>query len=424
MNNAIDILNVVKRANRINPLNCIFTGFIVNVLADIMSMFGMPQILYFLIRLIGWYYILSGFNRIQKRGLKCQITGFSRFLLFFYIVQSIVMIVRGYLIDYAYPWTSFASMINFHFFFGMYWLAYLMPITVFIPIKYYNFRFFLQFAYWFALISIVISCLNIQNVIVQSSLIAAGEEGIYGYGAQYAAMFVSFAFSVYCYKYVPLKKWLLFVLALFVSVVIVAIAGRRGTTVILLIMLLLSLYYYFQQIYKGKTIVTVIMLLALITVGYLFFNHSTAFDFMQTRGLEDTRTGVDQALLASMSDIEKVFGKGLNGRYFYQVGMFANGWRYGSETGFYTIILRGGYLMAFTYILLLGIPALQGIFNSKNLLCKGGGCYILISLIDLFPFGALSFSLNFFIIWLLFVLVQHKEVRAMNDAQIYRLFFR
>ena len=70
MNNAIDILNVVKRANRINPLNCIFTGFIVNVLADIMSMFGMPQILYFLIRLIGWYYILSGFNRIQKKGLK------------------------------------------------------------------------------------------------------------------------------------------------------------------------------------------------------------------------------------------------------------------------------------------------------------------------------------------------------------------
>ena len=139
---------------------------------------------------------------------------------------------------------------------------------------------------------------------------------------------------------------------------------------------------------------------------------------------EDTRTAVDQALLNSMSNIEKIFGKGLNGRYFYQIGQFSNGWRYGSETGFYTIVLRGGYLMAFTYILLLGIPALQGIFNSKNVLCKGGGCYIIISLLDLYPFGALSFSLNFFIIWLLLVLVQRKEVRRMNDIQIYQLFFR
>lgn len=424
MSSTMDVLNVVRLANRINPLNRIFTGFIVNVLADIMSMFGMPQILYLLIRLIGWYYILGGFNRIQKRGLVCQMTGFSRFLLLFYIVQCVIMIIRGYLIDYDYPWTSFASMINFHFFFGMYWLAYLMPITAFIPIKYYNFKLFLQFAYWLALISIIVSFLNIRNIIAQSSLMATGEEGIYGYGVQYAALFISFAFSVYCYKYFSMKKWCLLVLALFVSLVIAAIAARRGAAAILLIMFLLSLYYYFQQVYKGKTIIAVIILLGLVAIGYLLFNHSTVFDFMQARGLEDTRTGVDQALLASMSDIEKIFGKGLNGRYFYQIRLFSNGWRYVSETGFYTIVLRGGYLMAFTYILLLGIPALQGIFNSKNLLCKGGGCYIFISLIDLFPFGALNFSLNFFVIWLLLVLVQHKEVRAMNDAQIYQLFFK
>lgn len=420
----MNLFNTIKQANRINPINSIFTGFIVNTIADILSMFGLPQILYLLIRILGWYYIFNGFGRINKRGLKCQMKGLTQFLLYFYIVQVIIMIIRGYLIDYSFPWTSFPSMINYHFFFGMYWLAYILPVTAFIPIKYYNFRLFLKIAYWFAFIGIIISILNIRNVITQATLMSTDGDGIYGYGAQYAAVFITFAFSVFCHKYVPPKEWKVYILSLFVSVVICAIAARRGTSAILLTMLLMSLYYYLQTVYKGKTIISITFILLLIIVGYYLFSNSSAFDYIQSRGMEDTRTAVDQALLNSMSDIEKIFGKGLNGRYFYQVGRFSNGWRYGSETGFYTIVLRGGYLMAFTYILLLGIPALKGIFNSKNVLCKGGGCYIIISLLDLYPFGALSFSLNFFIIWLLLVLVQRKEIRKMNDAQIYQLFFR
>lgn len=420
----MNILSVVKQANKINPLNSIFTGFIVNVTADVLSMFGLPQVLYFLIRLFGWYYIIKGFNRISKKGLKCQLSGLPRFLLYFYIIQIIIMIIRGYLIDYSFPWTSFQSMINFHFFFGMYWLAYLLPITAFIPIKYYNFKLFLKFAYWFAIISIIISILNFRNVIAQANIMASGGDGLYGYGVQYAAIFITFAFSVFCYRYVNNKKWRIYIFALLISTIICAIAARRGTSVILLLMLLMSIYYFLQVKYKGNTLITLVLILSLVFTGYYLFKSSSAFDYIQTRGMEDTRTAVDEALLSSMSDLEKIFGKGLNGRYYYKVGTYSNGWRYGSETGFYTIVLRGGYLMAFTYILLLGIPAIKGIFNSKNLLCKGGGCYILTSLLDLYPFGALSFSLNFFVIWLLLVIVQRKDVREMNDAQIYQLFFR
>jgi len=420
----MSLLNTVKQANKINPINSIFTGFIVNTIADTLLMFGLPQVLYLLIRVLGWYYILNGIGRINRKGFRCQMRGVSQFLLYFYIVQVIVMIIRGYLIDYSFPWTSFQSMINFHFFFGLYWLAYVLPITAFIPIKYYNFKLFLKTAYWFALISIIISIFNIRNVIAQATLMVTSGEGLYGYGVQYAAIFITFAFSVFCYKYVPTRHWKIYILALFISILVCAIAARRGTSAILLLMLLMSIYLYLQTRNKGNTIISIVFILSLTLAGYYLFTNSSVFNYMQSRGMEDTRTAVDQALLDSMSNIEKIFGKGLNGRYFYQIGKYSNGWRYGSETGFYTIVLRGGYLMAFTYILLLGIPALKGIFNSKNILCKGGGCYIIISLLDLYPFGSLSFSLNFFIIWLLLVLVQRKEIRKMDDAQIYQLFFR
>lgn len=58
--------------------------------------------------------------------------------------------------------------------------------------------------------------------------------------------------------------------------------------------------------------------------------------------MEDTRSGVDEALLNQMSDTELFFGKGLNGRYFYPLSNedHLNGWRYGSETGFYNIVLK------------------------------------------------------------------------------------
>lgn len=419
----MNLLKTLKQANNINPINNLFTGFIINTIADTLSMFGLPQLLYLLIRILGWYYILKGVNRIYKKGVKCQIKGTTKFLLYFYITQVIVMIIRGYLIDYSFPWTSLQSMINFHLFFGLYWLAYTLPITAFIPIKYYNFKLFLKFAYWFAIISIIISTLNIHDVITQANLMATDGNGMYGYGVQYAAIFITFAFSVFCYRYIPYQQWKVYILALFISILICAIAARRGTSAILSLMLLMSIFLYLRTKYKGNIFAPLVFILLLALVGYYLFTNSSAFDYMQSRGMEDTRSAVDQALLNSMSDIEKIFGKGLNGRYYYQIGRFSNGWRYGSETGFYTIVLRGGYLMAITYILLLGIPALKGIFDSKNVLCKGGGCYIIISLLDLYPFGALSFSLNFFIIWLLLVLVQQKEIRKMNDKQIYQLFF-
>lgn len=90
--------------------------------------------------------------------------------------------------------------------------------------------------------------------------------------------------------------------------------------------------------------------------------------------MEDTRSGVDKALLQQMSDIELIFGKGLNGRYYYPLSNddYLGGWRYASETGFYTLILKGDilwlhYIFYYSYIQLYWDYFIQIIFFPKHL---------------------------------------------------------
>ena len=141
--------------------------------------------------------------------------------------------------------------------------------------------------------------------------------------------------------------------------------------------------------------------------------------------MEDTRAGVNEELLNQMSDWEKIVGKGLNGRYFMPMRQtdFFDGWRYGCETGFLNLVLKGGYIMAFVYIFLLIVPAFQGIFRSKNNFCKGGGFYILWTLIYLYPFGVLDFNISFFFVWMWVMLCSMPSVRNMTDDQILSEYF-
>ena len=94
-----------------------------------------------------------------------------------------------------------------------------------------------------------------------------------------------------------------------------------------------------------------------------------------------------------------------------------------SETGYYNLVLKGGYLLAWTYILLLLYPALLGIFKSRNTLCKALGFIILLSLVELYPFGHLTFNLKFLVIWMGIAMLMSPEVRNMDDNEIRDYYF-
>lgn len=406
-----------------SPFGKITTGFFFHLLGQaIVSVTG-NQIYQALICSIGWYFIINGSSKIKR--FRIPFHGFYRVLFILYIFLCIVMIVRGYIIDYNYQWISVQGFINFHFFSPYYILPYLMPLIVLLPLKYYNFRPFIKCSVMVAFISILIFAIFFRQISSNATLQALGIGGEYGFGTTFAQIYTPVAFAVLCKKYVPNKVWLINSIGLLVSLIIFAISARRGSTAITACLFLFNLFFYIKSRKGYIKIVSIITSIIIILVLALFFTNSNQLRFIRERGFEDTRSGVDTALLSQMSDTELILGKGLNGRYYYPLkdDDYLNGWRYGSETGFYNIVLKGGYVLAYLYIILLAYPALLGIFKSKNELCKALGFYIILSLIELYPFGWLAFNMKFLIIWMGVSLCYNKSIRKLSDTEIYSFFF-
>lgn len=423
----IDIINdsIMKQHIETYYFELIVLGFTLHAIGRIGRSIFTNDLLMVLFGTIGWYYIIKGYLHVRGRLSQNGMGGMYNTLLAFYLFQCVVMIVRGYMIDYPYQWISVNGMFNFHLFQKYYILPYLMPLVCFIPWQYYHLEKFTKYGSWIGVVAAITFFVFLPDIIQASRIAMAGLELEKGdSGVQYG-FYANFSYATFLVAYTTKKIWLKNMIGLASLVLISMIAARRGGSLINAIVFVAALYMWSKYSGQRIGIIAKFLFIILIGIGVYFVLNSSLFDFLFQRGLEDSRSGVDKALLSQMNDVQQIFGKGLNGRYYYPLltDDYLDGWRYISETGFYTIVLRGGYLMAFTYILLLAIPAIKGMFQSRNYLCKAGGFYIFVSLIELYPFGLLEFSIKFLIIWMMVVLCMNREVRAMDDEEIQQQFF-
>ena len=400
-------------------------GFTLHAIGGFARTIFSNDLLMILFGTIGWYYIIKGYLKVRGHLSQNEMGGMYNALLVFYLLQCIVMIVRGYMIDYPYQWISVNGMFNFHLFQKYYILPYLMPLVCFIPWQYYHLKKFTRYASWVGIIAVITFVVFFPKILQTSMVAMAGLEFDSADSGIDYRFYAPFSFAPLLVAYMTKKTWLKNILGLASLVLISMIAARRGSSLMNAIVFVAALYMWSK--YNGQRIgiIAKFFFIILILFGVYFVLNSSLFDFLFQRGLDDTRSGVDEALLSQMEPWQLLFGKGLNGRYYYPLltDDAWNGWRYTSETGFYTIVLRGGYLMAFTYILLLAIPAFKGMFLSRNYLCKAGGFYIFVSVIELYPFGLLEFSIKFLVIWMMVVLCMNREVRALDDEEIQQQFF-
>lgn len=401
-----------------NSTKNIYLGFFYHYLAwTIPTMLGREiEILTAILCSIGWGYLIKGINNAHWK-IRFPFHGWYRFLFFLYLIVTLIMIVRGYTIDYEYPWITFKGMINYHFFFPTYILPYLMPLIVFIPYKEHNFIRIVDYSIIASIIMLLCFFTQFRNII-SSSL--SGE--MYGY--KNMSIYVPFTFVILFYRYISFKQWIYNLLAFLCILFIAVVAARRGGSVTCSIILLIALFNWSACLSSQfkRNFVRILLFISLFGAIYVF-NNSSLTAFIRERGMEDSRTGVDIALIEQMSDWQLIFGKGLNGRYFYPIIDGLSPWRYVSETGFYNLVLKGGYLLAILHIVVLLYPTLLGIFKSRNNLCKMLGAYVLVSLWELYPFGHLMFDFKFLIIWIGVVLCYNKHVRMMSDLEIKKLFF-
>ena len=389
-----------------------------NTLEDILNM---------LIGLTGWYFVIKGWSVLSKYN-RLPYKGIFRFVFSLYIIIVAVMILRGYFIDYEYPWLHWQGAIYYHLFEPSWLLAYIMVLLCLIPVEAINFNSFIKYAKYAAIIAVLLTLFGWRQIIQDSLQQALGfklDEDSARYAGIYA-FFVPFFFACLCYPYAKKRDWQIALLGFLASFFLVLINARRSSSAIAAIVAVGIFLVWVKNKKKGVRFAGYIVGILFIGAMIYLLWRSSMLDYMMMRGLENSRSGVDDALRAQMSPLEKIFGKGLNGRYYFyleQEADYRNGWRYSSETGFYTLVLRGGYLLAFTYITLLVYPALKGLFQSNNTLCKCLGFYILISVLDLFAFGPLSFNFEFLIIWIGIALCLNKNVRQMNNTQIKQQFF-
>lgn len=419
------MISVKGLLRRDNPFDFIVLGFMMKLLGRIAGLFISYQIADAVFGFISWILIIKGFSLIPGR-LRFPFTGSYRMLLKFYLFLCIIMIIRGYMIDYNYIWFTTVGAINYHLFQPTYIICYLMPFAALIPLRYFNFRIMLSYAEVIVLLNIVLLYVFRQEVMQASLYGAMGleiEEDMIT--ADSLSICSTFGFLALFYRFLPVTKWRIALLSIIITFVCMVVGARRGGTALFSLMLCGALYFY-TSTKKGfiKWFIRLIVVLVVIVAIY-YMTQSAMASFLMERGMEDTRTKVEEAMLSQMNTFELIFGKGLNGRYYCPLRDFdyLNGWRYIVETGFYNIVLKGGFLMAIVYCLLLFIPAYKGMFKSNNLFCKAAAFFIFYHLISLKPFGILSFDLSFLYLWMFMVCCMNNRVRAMSDEEIKQHFF-
>lgn len=231
-------------------------------------------------------------------------------------------------------------------------------------------------------------------------------------------------FILLTYKYHSNTRKILALATIVVALLFSIYQGRRGLSFILFSTLIFS---FFSYLFSTKQKILVIYLSALfISLSLLYANsiynigNNKLLNFIAQRGEEDTRTGVEVYFYNDMQTKDWIIGRGMNGEYFCPGIDDDSDFRTVIETGYLQIILKGG-LTRLILFLLISVPAVfLGLFYSKNLLSKAASCWIVITLLSLYPATVESFDLHYTIVWISVGICYSKKIRNYSDEYISR----
>lgn len=218
--------------------------------------------------------------------------------------------------------------------------------------------------------------------------------------------------------YTPNKRILaLFVLAL--NLYLVTYRARRGAMLLSLTNLTAAGIVYF--VYTKKKAMVIVLSMIMVVVGVIFLSNTNlgVFKYLEYRGKEDTRTGVEEWMKDDMSNTDWIIGKGLSGTYYTPIIIDGDSnYRYVVETGYLQVILKGG-IVSLGLLLLILIPAvIKGLFQSKNILSVGAAAFILLWILYLYPVVPTGFTMYYILVWISAGICYSKKIRYLSNATI------
>lgn len=306
-----------------------------------------------------------------------------------------------------------------------YILNFFLPFLLFYDVNQFKLKDFTKYALIFASFSLIIIALNYQLLIMANSSyyitsFMDNHDGMASF-AQLPVMWaipsaIIFTNPTLCSKKAVVLSIITFVLAISFSMTF----GRRGVSLYGLLFLLFGYFIFLKNkeySITKKVFTTFLLLILAISVIPFVLGH---FSYFFERGLEDSRSAVNEAFYEDMSIGDYIFGRGLNGTYYDPLNIFEeiNYQRPGHETGFLNIILHSGLLLLIPYLYICIKSVWLGLFHSKNTWLKSLAVYILLNTIMLFVGSYPSFNLRFFILWVGILFCNSYKYRLMNNDEI------
>lgn len=230
------------------------------------------------------------------------------------------------------------------------------------------------------------------------------------------------ALMIFLKKYIGGKQWWLFMFTFVCGFLVNAYMGRRGASAMCVLYGLSMWLLYVMHNGEGNTAkVLVGGFLMLLCAYVIFINTSDSFfSYILNRGFEDNRSDRNVDLITDMNSTNDWwFGRGWFGEYYDSV----YGYRGAIETGALALLLRGGYLYLVPYVALLFFTFINGLFRSKNLLCKSMGVLAGLEIVYLYPYGWPMFSFSYLLLWIGVFMCNNTRIRILSDKEILYNYF-
>lgn len=344
---------------------------------------------------------------------------YLKVLLSLYLIWTLGVIIRGFLIDY-----EFIKFVLFNAYESLF--IYLTPIVVFFPKTQDHLKKLFVVIIVLGFIYLLYDMIFIKDLLVNYDI--KNSQAIIEYFSKTLSIPCGFIILTYIYHSRKMNLIALFVIVL--TFILAIIRARRGLA-LLAIFPIIGSYFVFLVYSKNRflKIVFFFILAMTITLGIAhsrsllnYFGQNSSTSWFIDRITQDTRSEVEAYFYQDMKTKDWIIGKGINGKYYCPGVELGDGtisiYRSGIETDYLTIILKGG-LIGLGLLLLITIPAIiKGFFRSKNLLAKASAVWIMFYLAALYPAPVTTFTLNYILVWIAIGLCYSNNVRNLTDNEI------
>lgn len=323
-----------------------------------------------------------------------------------------------------------------------FFLPMLFPLIVFFKNKNISLRFLFYWLSVFGIIYLILSPWALYSMTHWSFDYSLGyygdENGENGYGnfisnsTRHISVFLPVVLAYYCKKYLSPRCWKFFICTALIGLFTQIYMARRGGAVMSLAYFFVAYWVYFRRSkHAGKRIIQISLLLLSVGGGYFLLTNfsDSVFSLLVERGMQDTRLSVEDNMIADFNKtpLDWWIGRGLWGTYydsnFDNSLSLIKGHRWNVETGYLTMIMHGGYIYLGLYLSILLYAGFKGLFAGKNILVNSFGAIILMTILDLYPFGLQTFNFLYLVVWIGVYVCSQSYYRNMNDEQIYKQFF-